>query len=92
MSLKNILQYFRGAPRNTASIAKERLQIIVSHERSANNEERTDFLPQLEKELVEVIAKYFPIDREMVKVQLAREGDLSVLELNVTLPPKGEDK
>lgn len=87
MQLKNILEYFRGAPKNTASIAKERLQIIVSHERIAT-QNNADFLPSLEKELVEVIAKYFPIDRDLVKVQLAQTGDLSVLELNVTLPPK----
>ena len=87
MQIKSILDYFRGAPKNTASIAKERLQIIVSHERIPT-QDNTDFLPRLEKELVEVIAKYFPIDRDLVKVQLAREGDLSVLELNVTLPPK----
>lgn len=87
MQLKKILDYFRSTPRNTASIAKERLQIIVSHERVAT-QNNADFLPRLEKELVEVIAKYFPIDRELVKVQLAQSGELSVLELNVTLPPK----
>lgn len=88
MSFKNILDYFRGTPRNTASIAKERLQIIVSHERIATT--GVDFIPQLEKELLDVIAKYVNIDREQVKVQLAREGDFSVLELNVTLPDKKE--
>lgn len=87
MQLKNILDYFRSAPKNTASIAKERLQIIVSHERVAT-QNNVDFLPRLEKELVEVITRYFPIDRDLVKVQLAQTGDLSVLELNVTLPPK----
>jgi cell division topological specificity factor len=83
--IKNILDYFRGTPRNTASLAKERLQIIVSHERTAT-QGNADFLPQLQNELVEVIAKYFPNARDLVKVQLARDGDLSVLELNVTLP------
>ncbi len=87
MNLKNIVNYFRSTPTNTASLAKERLQIIVSHERGGGDDSR-DFLPQLEKELVAVIAKYFPIVREQVKVQLARDGDLSVLELNVTLPKK----
>lgn len=89
MNFKKILNYFSNKPSpQTANIAKERLQIIVSHERVANQGHNTDFLPQLEKELVDVIAKYFPIDRDLVKVQLAREGDLSVLELNVTLPSK----
>lgn len=86
MHLKNLVDYFRGTPRNTASLAKERLQIIVSHERGSNSDDKRDFLPKLEKELVAVIAKYFPIAQDQVKVQLAREGDLSVLELNVTLP------
>ncbi len=87
MNLKKILDYFRGTPKTSAAIAKERLQIIVSHERLATRAE-SDFLPQLEKELIDVIAKYVDIDRDQVKVQLAREGDFAVLELNVTLPPR----
>lgn len=87
MGIKNILDYFKGTPRSTASLAKERLQIIVSHERVASKGS-IDFLPQLEQELLDVISKYVSIDRDQVKVQLAREGDLSVLELNVTLPGK----
>lgn len=90
MNLSKILDYFRGTPRNTAALAKERLQIIVSHERLATG--GVDFLPQLQQELLDVIAKYVPIDKEQVKVQLAREGDFSVLELNVTLPGKGAEK
>ena len=86
MNVKKIMEYFRGTPRNTASLAKERLQIIVSHERISTREDGVDFLPQLEQELLDVIAKYITIDRNQVKVQLAREGGLSILELNVTLP------
>lgn len=71
-------------PKSSASIAKERLQIIVSHQRSERNQD--DFLPLLQKELVEVIAKYVDIDLEQVHVELERQGDRSVLELNVTLP------
>jgi len=90
MTFKNIIDYLRGNPRNTASLAKERLQIIVSHERVANKANH-DFLPQLEKELLAVITKYFPIARDQVKVQLARDGDLSVLELNITLPSRDKE-
>ena len=85
MNLQKLFALLRGTPKNTASIAKERLQIIVSHERISSRNQ-ADFLPQLEKELLDVISKYITIDREQVKVQLAREGDLSILELNVTLP------
>lgn len=75
---------FRNRPKNTASLAKERLQIIVSHERRTEND--TDFLPKLQRELIEVIAKYVAIDQDQVKVELERAGNCSVLELNITLP------
>lgn len=81
----NLLAYiFRNRQKNTASLAKERLQIIVSHERKA--EHNADFLPNLQRELIEVIAKYVAIDQDQVKVELERAGNCSVLELNITLP------
>lgn len=69
---------------NTASVAKERLQIIISHERSQRN--APDYLPQLQEEILAVIAKYIPITRDKVSVNLERTGDTAVLELNVTMP------
>ena len=80
-----LLNYiFRNKPKNTATLAKERLQIIVSHERRTEN--NSDFLPKLQKELIDVIAKYVDIDQDQVKVELERAGNCSVLELNITLP------
>ena len=70
--------------KNTASVAKERLQIIVAHERSQRTQ--PDYLPQLQKELVEVIRKYVNIENDQVSVQLDSNDNCSVLELNVTLP------
>ena len=81
MSLLNI---FRSSRKNSANIAKERLQIIVSHERAQR--QGPDYLPMLQKELIDVIAKYVKIDKDQVKVELERSDDFSVLELNVTLP------
>ncbi len=81
----SLLDYiFRSKPKNTATLAKERLQIIVSHERRTEN--NSDFLPRLQQELIEVIAKYVDIDQEQVKVELERTGNCSILELNITLP------
>ncbi len=79
----SIFKYLRKR-KNTAAVAKDRLQIIISHERSQRN--APDFLPQMQKEIIDVIAKYINIDREQVKVQLERIGGNAVLELNVTLP------
>ena len=69
---------------NTASVAKERLQIIISHERSQRN--TPDYLPQLKEEIIAVIAKYVPVTRDKVQVNLERLGDNTILELNITMP------
>ncbi len=80
MSLFNYLK----KRNSTASVAKERLQIIISHERSQRN--TPDFIPKLQEEILEVIAKYVPINRQKVSVNVERIGNGSVLELNVTMP------
>lgn len=81
----SLLELLRIKQKSSASTAKERLQIVVSHQR-ANNGNKPDFLPQLHKELLEVVSKYTNIDRERIQVQLQNEGDFSVLELNITIP------
>lgn len=84
--IDNLLDYLRGPEKKTAAVAKERLQIILAHERAGRGAAAPDYLPALQEELLEVIAKYVHIDREMIKVQLEKHGDYEVLELNVTLP------
>lgn len=81
----SIFSYLRRRP-STASVAKERLQIIISHERSQRN--TPDYLPKLQEEILTVIAKYIPINRDKVSVNLERMGDSAVLELNFTMPDK----
>ena len=80
----SIFKYLRSRKKNTASVAKERLQIIIAHERKKSG--TPDFLPRLQREIVDVIAKYINIDRDQVKVQLERTGNSAVLELNITMP------
>jgi cell division topological specificity factor len=79
----SILDFIRRK-KNTAAIAKERLQIIISHERSTLS--GPDYLPLLQQELVAVISKYVNINPQDVQVNLDRAGGFSVLELNITLP------
>ncbi|MCL7462872.1 cell division topological specificity factor MinE [Pseudomonas sp. NW5] len=73
---------------SSASIAKERLQIIVAHERGSNRDEQPDYLPALQEELVAVIRKYVPIEQDQVQVALENQGTCSILELNITLPER----
>lgn len=82
----SFLDYFRNKKTGTASVAKERLQIIVAHERGTR--QQPDYLPALQQELLAVIRKYVQIDDDMVQVEVDRNGSCSVLELNVTLPEK----
>ncbi|WP_367605906.1 cell division topological specificity factor MinE [Legionella sp. W05-934-2] len=79
----SLLKFLRKRP-NTASVAKERLQIIISHERSQRSQ--PDYLTKLQDEILEVIAKYVPISRDQVNVTLEKDGDNAILELNVTMP------
>ena len=80
MSILNYLRR-RNAP---AAVAKERLQIIISHERAQRNQ--PDYLPKLQEEILAVIAKYIPIEKDKVIVNLEHMEDGAVLELNVTMP------
>ncbi|KTC65985.1 cell division topological specificity factor MinE (plasmid) [Legionella adelaidensis] len=79
----SILSYLRKR-NTTAKVAKERLQIIISHERSQR--QTPDYLPKLQEEILAVIAKYVNINKDQVSVHLERIGDSAVLELNVTMP------
>ncbi|QEM83335.1 MULTISPECIES: cell division topological specificity factor MinE [Halomonas] len=80
-----LLDFLKRERKKSASVAKERLQIIVAHQRSQRGGQ-PDFLPLLEKELLEVIRRYVSVDDDAINMSLDSEDNCSVLELNVTLP------
>jgi cell division topological specificity factor len=80
----SLLDYFRTTKPSSASVAKERLQILVAHERSSRN--RPSYLPQLQKELLEVIRKYVNVDQDAISVNFEQDDDQEILELNIVLP------
>ncbi|WP_144822707.1 cell division topological specificity factor MinE [Marinobacter piscensis] len=83
------LDYFKGKKTaSSATVAKERLQIIVAHERGQRDQ--PDYLPKMQQEILEVIRKYVQISDDMVQVDVDRNDNCSVLELNVTLPERGD--
>src|SRR5262245_65207845 len=77
------LDYFKRE-KKSAAIAKDRLQIIVARERAITRN-APDYLPQLQQELLQVIAKYELIDLGQVSVSVDKSGDCEVLELNIVL-------
>lgn len=80
-----LLDFFLSRHKNTANIAKKRLQIIVAEQRKKNNQ--PDYFPQLKREILSVICKYVNIEPNMVTVQLEQKNqDISILELNIILP------
>ncbi|MCC5859419.1 MAG: cell division topological specificity factor MinE [Ectothiorhodospiraceae bacterium] len=82
----NLLGYFRSQRKRSAKVAKERLQILVARERAGAHTGGPDYLPALQEELLDVIRKYVEVDRDAVQIQLEKEGDYDILELNITLP------
>lgn len=78
--------FFVGEKKKTANVAKERLQIILAHERSGRNAAEPDYLPALQRELIAVISKYIKIDPADIKVNLERQDNLEVLEVKIELP------
>ena len=87
-----LLDLFRSRPKNTASVAAERLRIIVMQERAADGRGSSpDYLPMMRREILEVIRKYVNVEAEAVDIHVTHEGEGEVLELSVTLPERRKD-
>lgn len=80
------LKLFRGdQPKNTASVAKERLQLVVAHQRDGRANGLV-YLPKLREELLAVVRRYVTVPDDAVQINVQREDGLEVLEMNITLP------
>jgi len=81
--MRNLLSFI-CPKRKTAQLAKERLQIIINHERSQND--AYDFLPELRKELLMVMSKYIKVNEDHINICARKEGNQSTIEMNVVVP------
>ncbi|GBQ63918.1 cell division topological specificity factor MinE [Ameyamaea chiangmaiensis NBRC 103196] len=79
------------AKRNSAPVARDRLQILLAHERSAG-EGHSDLLAKLHQEILEVIARHVAVDQDKVQVKLDRGSGCSLLEIDVEVPQLGSAK
>ena len=80
-----LLSFFRRTQSvSSAQTAKERLQILLAHERQDRS--GPDYLPLLQKEILEVIKKYIQVPGEKVEVKLQRGAEMSTLEIDIELP------
>ena len=80
----NLFEFFKK--KTSAPVARERLQIILAHERAAVG--NSDLLATLREEILAVIARHMPIERDKVNVKMDRNQDVSLLEVEVELPLK----
>ena len=87
----SLLSLIFGNKPKTASVAKERLQLIIAHERIGLSSKQ-DFLPDLQKELIAVISKYVSVNPDDIKVSLEKQGNYEVLEVNIVLPEAGNPR
>ena len=79
-----LLSFFKEEQADSAAVAKERLRVLVAHERNQRN--APDYLPAMQRDIMAVIAKYVTIDNDDIQVQVENQDKLSVLEVNITLP------
>jgi cell division topological specificity factor len=84
----SFLDFLRGQKKTSASIAKDRLQLILINERSSGRS--PDFLQQMQQELIAVISKYVQINPEDIKVNLDRQDSLEVLEVKIEMPQQAD--
>ena len=81
MKLRSLFQRDEGA---SASAAKERLKIILAHERTFRGQ--PEFLPRLQQDILDVVKRYMPVGSDQVRVQMEQHAMMSVLEINVSFP------
>jgi len=85
----SLLDYFKTTKPNSAKLAKERLQILVAHER--NVRDQPSYLPELQQELLKVIQKYIQVDQDAISVNFESDDDQETLELNIVLPEHAQN-
>ncbi len=86
----SLLDYFRSTKPKSASVAKERLQILIAHERTVQNQ--PSYLPELQKELLAVVQKYVDVDQDAISVNFEQDENQETLELNIILPEESGKK
>jgi cell division topological specificity factor len=78
----NVFNLFRR--RGSAPVARERLQILLSHERAARGQR--DLLAILREEILAAIAKHVTVDNDNVHIQMDRGDTVSTLEIDIEIP------
>ena len=82
MTVKDFIDKLLGRQTSSASTAKQRLQLVLAHDRSDLNPE---LLAQMRREILEVVARYVEIDLEEGDVSLETEDRMTALVANLPI-------
>ena len=80
----SLIELLFGKKQKTAEVARDRMQIIIAQERV--KAQAPDYLPTLQKELLEVLSKYVHVSLDDIRISQETQDGVDVLELNITLP------
>lgn len=80
----SFLNFLLGEKKKSNQVAKDRLKLILVRDRETDNA-TADFLPQLQRELIEVISKYIKVNPDDIKVNLDKQDSLEVLEVKIEM-------
>ena len=78
--------FFGRSTKTSAPVARDRLQILLAHERTGNDGDESDLLNKLHAEILEVIKRHIPVDQDKVQVKLDRGNSVSMLEIDIEVP------
>ena len=81
--MRRLLELLFPPKSESAAVARERLKIVLAHERAGRG--APDFLPKLQKELIDVVGRYVEIRDDMIRVNLGKSGETSLLEINIEI-------
>ncbi len=81
----DFFKFFRVQQKSTASLAKERLQVVIAHQREGRSNGPV-YLAKMREELLDVVRRYVQVPDSAVQFNVQREDGLEVLEMNITLP------
>lgn len=77
-----LFDFFRKKRKKSSDTARERLQIILAHERLSN---KAPFLDDLRSDIIKVISKYVKIDSKSIEVNLQKDNSMEILEINIPM-------
>ena len=82
----SFLQFLFGRNKKSASVAKQRLQLVLAAERSPRSARRPDYLPALQRELLGVMSKYVKVQAKDIRISFERQRDIEVIRVKIELP------